>query len=121
MPPPTTTPPPEKHTYVARQKPKKKNTRFVPDHRYPISENFRGLPIFAVFRGQYKSAKIKIAKYYPISVKESSLEENSILQLSAVVSLCFLKFRLFSFVTVRSLPTGTTRGKTNNDCLIGRE
>ena len=39
---------------------------------YRIRGNFRGLPIFAVFRGQYESAKIKIAKYFPISVKESS-------------------------------------------------
>ena len=45
---------------------------------YRIRGNFRGLPIFAVFRGQYESAKIKIAKYFPISVKESSLEATSI-------------------------------------------
>ena len=34
---------------------------------YRIRGDFRGLPIFAVFRGQFKSAKIKIAKYFPIS------------------------------------------------------
>ena len=45
---------------------------------YRIRGNFRGLPIFAVFRGQYDSAKIKIAKYFPFSVKESSLEVTSI-------------------------------------------
>ena len=45
---------------------------------YRIRGNFRGLPIFAVFRGQYETAKIKIAKYFPISVKESSLEATSI-------------------------------------------
>ena len=46
--------------------------------KYRIRGNFRGLPIFAVFRGQYESAKIKISKYFPISVKESSLEATSI-------------------------------------------
>ena len=45
---------------------------------YRIRGNFRGLPIFAVFRGQYDSAKIKTAKNFPISVKESSLEATSI-------------------------------------------
>ena len=45
---------------------------------YRIRGNFCGLPIFAVFRGQYHSAKIKIAKYFPISVKESSLDATSI-------------------------------------------
>ena len=45
---------------------------------YRIHGNFRGLPIFVVFRGQYESAKIKIAKYFPISVKISSLEAMSI-------------------------------------------
>ena len=45
---------------------------------YRIRGNFCGLPIFAVFRGQYESAKIKIAKYFRISVKESSLEATSI-------------------------------------------
>ena len=45
---------------------------------YRIRGNFRGLPIFAVFRGQYESAKITIAKYFPVSVKESSLEATSI-------------------------------------------
>ena len=53
---------------------------------YRIRGNFRGLPIFAVFRGQYESAKIKIAKYFPISVKESSLEATSIF---AVVTSSF--------------------------------
>ena len=77
-------------------------TRLVKKNEYRIRGNFRGLPIFAVFRGQYESAKIKIAKYFPISVKESSLEATSILQLSPVVSLCLVKFRLFSFVPVRS-------------------
>ena len=43
--------------------------------QYRICGNFRGLPIFAVFRGQYDSAKIKTAKYFPIS---SSLEATSI-------------------------------------------
>ena len=47
-------------------------------HEYRIRGNFRGLPIFAVFRGQYNSAKIKTAKYFPIFVKESSLEATSI-------------------------------------------
>ena len=55
-------------------------------HRYRICRNFRGLPIFAVFRGQYESAKIKIAKYFPISVKELSLEATSIF---AVVTSSF--------------------------------
>ena len=57
--------------------------------------------IFAVFRGQYESAKIKIAKYFPISVKESSLEATSI---SAAVTSSFplLRLLLFSFVPVRS-------------------
>ena len=45
---------------------------------YRIRRNFGSLPIFAVFRGQYESAKIKIAKYFPISVKELSLEATSI-------------------------------------------
>ena len=45
---------------------------------YRIHGNFRGLPIFAEFRGQYDSAKIKTAKYFPISVKESSFEATSI-------------------------------------------
>ena len=31
---------------------------------YRIRGNFRGLPIFAVFRGQYETGKIKIAKYF---------------------------------------------------------
>ena len=47
-------------------------------NRYRICGNFGGLPNFAVFRGQYESAKIKIAKYFLISVKESSLEATSI-------------------------------------------
>ena len=46
--------------------------------KYRIRGNFRGLPIFAVFRGQYETAKIKIAKYFPISVNELSLEGTSI-------------------------------------------
>ena len=54
--------------------------------RYRIRGNFRGLLIFAVFRGQYESAKIKIAKYFPISVKEWSLEATSIF---AVVTSSF--------------------------------
>ena len=66
--------------------------------KYCIRRNFRGLPIFAVFRGQYESAKIKIAKYFPISVKESSLEATSIF---AAVTSSFVKFRLFLFVPVR--------------------
>ena len=41
--------------------------------KFSRSSNF-----FAVFDGQYKSAKIKIAKYFPISVKESSLDATSI-------------------------------------------
>ena len=45
---------------------------------YRIRGNFRGLPIFGVFRSQYEAAKIKIAKYFPISVKELSLEATSI-------------------------------------------
>ena len=45
---------------------------------YHIRGNFSGFPIFAVFRGQYESAKIKIAKYFPISVEESSLDATSI-------------------------------------------
>ena len=53
---------------------------------YRIRGNFRGLPIFAVFRGQYESAKIKNAKYFPISVRESSLEATSI---SAAVTSSF--------------------------------
>ena len=51
----------------------------------PIRENFRGLPIFAVFHSQYESAKIKTAKYFPISVKELSLDGASIF--AAVTSL----------------------------------
>ena len=47
-------------------------------HRYRICGNFCGLPIFAVFLGQYKSAKIKLAKYFAISVKEALLEATSI-------------------------------------------
>ena len=35
-------------------------------------------PLVVVFRGQYESAKIKIPKYFPISVKESSLEAMSV-------------------------------------------
>ena len=54
----------------------------------PYTRNFRGLPIFAVFRGQYESAEIKIAKYFPISVRESSLEATSIF--AAVTSSLFL-------------------------------
>ena len=55
---------------------------------YRTRGKFRGLPIFAVFRGQYESAKIKIAKYFPISVRESSLEATSIF--AAVTSSLFL-------------------------------
>ena len=70
--------------------------------QYRIRENFRGLPIFAVFRGQYESAKIKIAKYFPTSVKESSLEATSIFAAVTISLFFFVKFRLFSFVPVRS-------------------
>ena len=58
---------------------------FSVSKQYRIRGNFHGLPIFAVFRGQYESAKIKIAKYFPISVKESSLEATSIF--AAVTSI----------------------------------
>ena len=89
---------------------------------YRIRGNFRGLPIFAVFRGQYESAKIKIAKYFPISVKESSLEATSIFAAVTSSFPCLVKF-LAVCVCSRNilLPTGTTRGKTNNDRLIGTE
>ena len=90
--------------------------------RYHIRGNFHGLQIFAVFRGQYESAKIKIAKYFPISVKELSLEATSIF---AAVTSSFSLLRKIPAVFVCSrkilLPTGTTRGKTNNDHLIGTE
>ena len=45
---------------------------------YPIRGNFWGLPIFNVFHGQYESAKNKIAKYFPISVKDALLDAMSI-------------------------------------------
>ena len=45
---------------------------------YRIHGNFHGLPVSAVLRGQYESTKIKIAKYFPFSVKELSLEATSI-------------------------------------------
>ena len=54
------------------------------------------------FRGQYESAKIKIGKYFPISVKELSLEATSIFAAVTSSFPCFVKFRLFSFVPVRS-------------------
>ena len=37
------------------------------DCNYRIRGYFLGLPIFAVFRGQYESAKIEVAKYFTIS------------------------------------------------------
>ena len=51
---------------------------FLIRYKYHIRGNFRGLPIFAVFRGQYESAKIKIAKYFPISVKESATSSSPV-------------------------------------------
>ena len=56
---------------------------FAPDDTVYIG-NFRSLSIFTVFCGQYESAKIKIAKYFPVSVKESSLDTTSIF--AAVIS-----------------------------------
>ena len=82
---------------------------------YRIRRNFRGLPIFAVFRGQYESAKIKIAKYFPISVNESSLEAKSIF---AVVTSSFPLLRQIPAVFVCSrkvlLPTGTGSNPNEN-------
>ena len=70
-------------------------------HKYRTRRNFRGLPIFAVYRCQYESAKIKIAKYFPIFFKESSLDATS--SVAAVTSSfpLLVKLWLFSFVPVR--------------------
>ena len=65
---------------------------------YRIRGNFRGLPIFAVFRGQYESAKIKIAKYFPISVKGSSLVATSFFAAVTVVSFASLNSGCFRLV-----------------------
>ena len=94
---------------------------YMENLEYRICGNFRGIPIFAVFRGQYGTAKIKIAKYFPISVKNRRQRRRPFLQLSPAVSLCFVKFQLFSVFPISLLLTGTSRGKTNNDRLIGRE
>ena len=46
--------------------------------------------------------KLKSRNIFSISVKESSLEATSIFAAVTIFSLCLVKFRLFSFVPVRS-------------------
>ena len=53
--------------------------------KYRIRGNFRGLPIFAVFRGQYESVKIKIifavfqfSRYFVVSMNQRKLKSRNI-------------------------------------------